>query len=294
VVGATGALPPVGSVSRFVREGLGPSPKTGHVLAVFERACALRMSGGQVVALVEDGIGNGPLNVVLGSGAAGWTGGLQVGGTVQWDGARLRIGPWALALDSAPTWEPRPDWDRLRGRRQAVARRLADLRRLALTAAPPDSLLALLSPLPEGTPDPVLAAAAGALPALRAGWQGSQSQLRRAAGRLAGLGRGLTPAGDDFLSGLLLWAWLAHPEPQRFGAVLLEEAAPRTTTYSAALLQAAARGGCNVAWHRLLAALDQGPPTAVAQGVQDVLAYGHTSGADTLAGFLWLAEDVNE
>ena len=289
MVGAVEAPLPVASVSRFVREGLRYCPKTGNVLAVFERACALRMSDGQVVALVEDGIGDGPLNVVLESGVASWTGGLQVGGAVQWDGARLRIGPWALVLDSAPTWEPRPDWGHLRGHRHAAARRLADLRRLALTAAPPGSWLALLSPLPEETPDPVWAAAAGALPALRDGWQGDLDQLRRAAARLAGLGRGLTPAGDDFLSGVLLWAWLAHPEPQRFGAVLLEEAAPRTTTYSAALLQAAARGACNVAWHRLLAALDTGAQGPLSAGVQDVLAYGHTSGADTLAGFLWLA-----
>ena len=57
---------------------------------------------------------------------------------------------------------------------------------------------------------------------------------------LAGLGDGLTPAGDDWLVGMMLWAWLAHAAPRRFCQVLSDAAVPRTTTLSAAFLQAAA------------------------------------------------------
>jgi hypothetical protein len=112
--------------------------------------------------------------------------------------------------------------------------------------------------------------------------------LSAAARQLAGLGNGLTPAGDDFLTGVMLWAWLAHPQPQRFSALLAETAVPRTTTLSAAFLQAAAEGECSIAWHRLLQALAAGDERNLVGVVASVLATGQTSGADALAGFLWL------
>ena len=132
-------------------------------------------------------------------------------------------------------------------------------------------------------------AARRALPLLRAGWAGDLSLLREGAAQLAGLGAGLTPAGDDFLCGLMLWAWLAHPDPEALCRVVVEAAAPRTTTLSAALLRAAGRGECSAAWHRLLAALATGDEGRILAATQRVLAHGATSGAAALAGFLWQA-----
>jgi hypothetical protein len=103
---------------------------------------------------------------------------------------------------------------------------------------------------------------------------------------LAGLGGGLTPAGDDFLTGVMLWAWLTHLEPQGFCRRLFEASAARTTMLSAAFLRSAAEGECSAAWHDLLAALDGGPEQQLAEAVASVLSFGHTSGADALAGFV--------
>ncbi|MGD8515406.1 MAG: DUF2877 domain-containing protein [Anaerolineae bacterium] len=125
--------------------------------------------------------------------------------------------------------------------------------------------------------------------ALKQGWAGEESLLPAAAARLAGLGGGLTPAGDDFLVGAMLWGWLARPHPQRFCTVLAETAVPRTTVLSAAFLQAAARGECSHVWHRLLQVLAAGQHLQLAAAVTGILAHGQTSGADALAGFLWLA-----
>jgi hypothetical protein len=97
----------------------------------------------------------------------------------------------------------------------------------------------------------------------------------------------LTPAGDDFLAGAMLWGWLAHPTPDFLCRLVIEAAVPRITTLSAAFLRAAARGECSAAWHALLAALSRGSDEEVARAARDVLALGATSGADTLAGFLW-------
>ena len=126
---------------------------------------------------------------------------------------------------------------------------------------------------------------------LRSGWEGDVTALRDAAAHLAGLGIGLTPAGDDFLAGIMLWAWLAYPAPGPLCRALVEAAAPRTTTLSAAFLRAAARGECDANWHQLLAALSTGSAAQLAPAVQQVVAHGATSGADMLAGFLWLTDN---
>jgi hypothetical protein len=161
---------------------------------------------------------------------------------------------------------------------------------LARSQAPADSLLDLLVGSPPSGPTSVsLAAARRASRLLHRGLAGDEVALQAGAAQLAGLGSGLTPAGDDFLAGLMLWAWLAHPTPDAFCQQLLSVAAPRTTTLSAAFLRAAGRGECSAPWHHLLAALVTGQEASLAAALSQALAHGQTSGADTLAGFLWPA-----
>jgi hypothetical protein len=149
----------------------------------------------------------------------------------------------------------------------------------------------LNTPLTDGRLDrAIFSTAQKAGKDLREGWAGNQEKLRVAGTKLAGLGCGLTPAGDDFLTGTMLWAWLAHPDPTSFCHTLLRVAAPRTTALSAAFLRAAAHGGCSQSWHALLAALSAGTKAEITVAVQQVLTHGATSGADTLAGFLYLSQ----
>ncbi|MEA3340716.1 MAG: DUF2877 domain-containing protein, partial [Chloroflexota bacterium] len=191
-----------------------------------------------------------------------------------------------VALGKAVIWEPRPDWESLRAACDDLADRLPLLRTLALRHAPAGSLLTLTS-TQAGVPDATFAADREAAEILRTGWEGDAARLQAGAAQLAGLGTGLTPAGDDFLTGLMLWGWLAHPDPDFLCRALAGAAAPHTTTLSAAFLRAAARGECSAAWHALLAALSRGSDEEVAGAVLAVLAHGATSGADALAGFLW-------
>jgi hypothetical protein len=127
---------------------------------------------------------------------------------------------------------------------------------------------------------------------LSLGWEGDGTQLRIAASRLAGLGGGLTPSGDDFLVGVMIWAWLAHPMPERVCHPLLEASDLRTTALSGALLRAAARGECSLSWHHLLSALQGRPKDELVAAVRNVLRYGHTSGADALAGLIWTGQNI--
>jgi len=291
------------SISRPVRERL-YQPHQGRfdarVLAVFERACDLVTQDGEVVGLVSPQIGDGPLNIVV-DGAAGLFVGIGAGMPValelEPEKERLWVGGLGVELGEAMVWEPRPDWEALRARRAAIAPCLPLLQTICKRHAPTGSLLALLGaapPPPGGAPArAILSTAQEAAEALREGWGGDHERLQEGAAGLAGLGGGLTPAGDDFLAGAMLWAWLAYPAPCPLCRALVEVAALRTTTLSAAFLRAAARGECNASWHTLLAALSERPgeekETKITAVVQEVLAHGATSGADSLAGFLYLS-----
>ena len=292
--GETSVIPHIRarSISRTIWESLPSSPTAAHVLAVFERACNLVAWDGRVIGVVLSEIGDGPLNVVN-EGKPGVFASLQPGMPARLERGRLRFGPLEIDLANARVWEPCPDWEELRACGAAIGDRLPLLRDIALQDAPEGNLLNLTRDHPtrpeslDSASTFVLAAAREATGLLRAGWQGDTDLLRAGAARLAGLGSGLTPSGDDFLCGVMTWALLAHPNPTAICHLLLDASAPHTATLSAALLGAAARGECSAAWHLLLAALARGSNSDLAAATRDVLSHGATSGADTLAGFLW-------
>jgi len=113
---------------------------------------------------------------------------------------------------------------------------------------------------------------------------------------LAGLGPGLTPAGDDFLAGVLLALAEERPTDADLGEIadlLLETAAPRTHEISAAYLKTAHAGEAHERWHALLGALSAGDSTAIEDTAHGVVEVGETSGADMLAGFLTAMQAVH-
>jgi hypothetical protein len=111
---------------------------------------------------------------------------------------------------------------------------------------------------------------------------------RRAAHQLAGLGAGLTPAGDDVLMGAIYAVWIIHPVDQAklVAAAIACEAVPMTTSLSAAWIRAAAHGQAGIRWHDLFNALLLGNQLAIQSSVKRILSIGCTSGSDALAGFL--------
>jgi hypothetical protein len=280
------------TASRAVLDRLREGPLAGRVLATFAHVCDLLVPEDEVVALVTPRVGNGPLNVVV-EGSAGLFGGVASGMPATLRRDVIKIGRLEVTLGEVTVWEPRPDWESSRRELAAIRARLATLRAVCLQQMPPGSLLALLELAPDRDrpPQPVLDAARRAATNLQGGWEGETARLQAGGARLAGLGGGLTPCGDDFLAGVMLWAWLAHPAPNEFCHCLAEEAAGRTTTLSAAFLRAAARGECGAAWHALLEALSGGDDARVAGVAREILAHGATSGADALAGFLWTGQN---
>ncbi len=267
---------------------------TARVLSVFEQACNLVTPTGDVISVVLPPIGDGPLNIVVEMETKAKEtphsfSTIAVGAPVMVEGACLHIGNLNIKLNDATVWEPRPDWHRLRSRWAAITSQLPLLRDLAQRLGPADSFLSLLQ---EPTDDSTSTSfAAGISSTARTATHGllmrngEETRLRTSIEMLAGLGCGLTPAGDDLLAGWMIGLWLFHPTPKSPCRVIIETAAPRTTILSAAFMRASARGECSVAWHRLLTALSE-PGSLKAELVQRILAHGATSGADGLAGFL--------
>lgn len=118
-----------------------------------------------------------------------------------------------------------------------------------------------------------------------------------AAGGLIGLGEGSTPAGDDYLIGVLHALRFAEANDDvrdsstsdrrsSLAAVVNDLGPARTTVASAAWLAAAARGEASPVWRALLDALGNGDETAVRAAGRAVRTTGHTSGAYSLRGFL--------
>ncbi len=121
---------------------------------------------------------------------------------------------------------------------------------------------------------------------------GQWEDFARAAREMAGLGIGLTPAGDDFLAGVL--AALRYHGRSRGRAVVpktfLEDLAaslsPRTTPFSGFLLCCAARGLLARPMADWLAAVHAGEADKAAGCVSGMAAMGHSSGLDTFLGML--------
>lgn len=289
------------SVSRPAWDRLTGAEFDGEVLAVFRRACILKVtpcstvdeSEGSALALVLPEIGDGPLNIVLDA-QVNVMAGFQRGQAACFHHNSLRIGGVCVPFERASIWEPRPDWDELRSRNEAMTRTLEMVLSLARHDAPSTSIMAMLDPaicvgVLQLSVREFFAAARRGMKALEVGWKGEISALRTGVSRLAGLGPGLTPAGDDFLAGVMLCLWLRHPEPLVACRSILQVAVPRTTLFSAAMLQRAAVGECSADWHRLLYAIASGDREGIGVATRPVLAHGNTSGGDTLAGFLWMS-----
>jgi len=288
------------SISQPVMVTLERGDFAGSVLSVFAEACNLISDQGEIVALVSQRVGNGPLNIVL-EGYGFLSRSLEVGLPAEGDGRSIRVGEALMvSLAGAEVWEPRLEWQGLDTDQPGLKTNLAILHDHLIAQAPAESLACLLVAGPAGGHSLESAyrkvareAIEGLLAALRIG---DRQGITAGAVALAGLGPGLTPAGDDFLLGLMagLRTWPQFLEERGLSVketcqAIYGATDGRTNFLSMALLQSAREGMFGEAWHILLAALRQGKADEVRGAADRILGFGGTSGADALSGFLLLA-----
>jgi hypothetical protein len=115
---------------------------------------------------------------------------------------------------------------------------------------------------------------------------GDRARAAEVAGRLMGLGPGLTPSGDDVLVGIeaALHA-LARPSAGFLG-LATGDVEGRTTALAATLLRHAGAGEFAERLHALLAALLGSDDEAIPAAIDRAVAWGATSGTDCLLGVL--------
>lgn len=252
---------------------------SARVLSVFERACNLVNAEGELLALVTHERGLNPFAMLIDGKLAG----VRVEDEVKIKGERLEIGDLEIRdWRAAAVWNPKPEWEAVRGALSDAV--LDELLAVGKAEAPEGSLLEL-SPHLADQPNLFFGRAQRGTTALVLGLQNkNRAEYLAGARLLAGAGGGLTPAGDDFVVGVLLAGWAGlYGEMGDWRLEIVEAVAPLTTTLSAAYVRAAARGECALYWHKLLEAL-------VAQRdwrleIRELVRVGHTSGADALAGF---------
>jgi hypothetical protein len=113
---------------------------------------------------------------------------------------------------------------------------------------------------------------------------------------LIGRGAGSTPAGDDFLIGMLAQAWASVGENAPL-VVLLRALSDRlpllTTSASVSYLRAATRGEFGSHVTVLVRSLERVPRARTLALAGRVAGHGVSSGLDTLAGFIAAAEDYD-
>jgi hypothetical protein len=284
------------------------------VLHVFDRACNLINERREVLSIVTPHIGNGPFNLVVEDDVLFSTH-LHIETAMFIHADQLQLGNLIINTTSAKLWCPRPDWEELHAKRDDI---LDQLTLLPITnyevrgLDTPSPALHQTHDLLSKSGASVAASAQGysttgfnpKLPIIAKHPFGTKYLFSNslissftttdlptsltAARKLAGLGPGLTPAGDDFILGAILAAWIIHP--REIASVIAQEiantAAPLTTSLSAAWLRSAGGGETGILWHQFFDALISSDPVRIHDAMDKILAVGETSGADAMAGFI--------
>jgi hypothetical protein len=252
------------NVNRWLANSLQP-----RILHVFDEACNLINERKEVISVVTAKIGNGPLNLVVEDGLS-FSENLYAESEISIEGKNLNLGDLTINTAAAELWDPRPNWQKLYAQQDRI---LAQLQRLQITNSGDDVGFQLLDCL------------IGDLCSAMA--KADIMTASKLACHLAGLGIGLTPAGDDYLIGAMYATWILHPPDVALvlAREIAEAAAQLTTSLSGALLRSAARGEAGIVWHEFFDALISDEMLRIQVALNTLLAVGESSGADALAGF---------
>lgn len=233
------------------------------ILHVFDEVCNLINENKEILSIVHAGIGNGPFNLVV-EDAVMFTRSLDAESNVSIQEKEISLGDIEISFSRSQLWNPIPNWSELRDKKDEIANRLS----LLPIEIEDESILQFSNSL------------IGALTTTDA------QTAKAAASKLAGLGIGLTPAGDDFLMGAMHAAWIIHPQDtaKKITEEIANVAAPLTTSLSGAWLKSAARGEAGELWHDFFDALLEDKNIYVP--MSRILSVGETSGSDALAGFI--------
>jgi hypothetical protein len=265
------------SIARPLLETLAATPFSGAIFGLFDQSCNLIDAQHRLIALTSSTIGKGPFSIVIEESPHVFDK-FALHQPVLATRRDVIIGAWHIGLEHAEIWEPAITWPE---RPYELPPTIAAL--LEPYAAWPH--LHSDSPLTRATFD----LARQATHKLKRGLA-QNSDIEAAVIDLAGLGGGLTPAGDDYLLGAMAALWLLRQTqlPPKIARLVT----PRTTTLSAAFLTAAALGHYAEPWHDFVQALLKNDVEDVKNAIDSIARIGASSGADALAGFAAVMQSI--
>jgi len=296
----------VRTISPFAQEWFSHTDKA-QILQVFKKSCNFVNVQKELLSLVMTEVGPGPFSVVVlhddtlkrGGGFSDW---VKVNHRVRIEGGSMLLGKVVVDVNNAEVWDPKPDWGNVHDHRNWILAKVPELITFLHEQAPPDSLFQIAGDLVDGKNihlqrlrismdirNKFNTAAIEPARFLLTGIATQQPSLwEPGLFGLLGLGGGLTPAGDDFILGVIFAMWIMLPFPQAkdifFSVHQLAE--HRTNQLSAAYLQAAVNGEASYPWHSVFEAIISEKPNALYGAVRSILDFGQTSGSDALTGFV--------
>lgn len=259
--------------------------RTAKVLHVFDSACNLINSEGEIVSITSIKLGKGPFSISIP--LDNFQDYIDKFSKITSAQDHLSVGELNIDISHSPLWDPNPDWGKIVGR---LEENIEDIFSFLKKYAPMESMVNLLIARENGNRQTkwIQERASAGSNELQDGIKLIEKKLiNSGTSKLAGLGIGLTPSGDDYLVGIIfgLWATLPRPEAIHISNLISHTAAPLTTTLSKQYIKSAAVGEAGELWHNFIEAVSNKSPDDIFNSIKRILNTGHTSGADCLAGF---------
>lgn len=250
-----------------------------RVLHVFDHACNLIDEDRDVISIVNPRLGNGPFSIVVDP-ELFFPEHMDAQTPISVEENQISLGDLLISTNHATQWNPRPNWERLHANKENISNLSVHF--------PARSLPVGLSTYHSQFPIHLIPSLTSALT------HADLPIAKQVATNLAGLGIGLTPSGDDIIMGALYATWIIHPPEiaSVLGNEVAETASALTTSLSAAWLRSAGRGEAGSLWHQFFDAMLMGGD--IQSKIKNILAVGHTSGADALTGFMGVLTCWNE
>ncbi len=238
--------------------------------------------GDRLVSVVSEEVGRGPINIVAGEIDS------AVGDHLTVSAEKIRFGSVSVSRAGAEiydsTWRPKA-LDR-----SVLSGNLPVLEQTLRENSPPESLVFLLDPVGgKGPPGLFGRAMRETFQAATRSLFHSPDDLVAGCRRLKGLGSGLTPAGDDFIAGLLTALVVLDRLSGTDRSKLREKMAAAARTgnlLSNSFISLAAGGWFFERLKNLLDGLAGVDPAQVRRRAGELIAFGASSGSDLAVGLL--------
>ncbi len=253
----------------------------GSVQSVYSKALNLLHPSGVLISIVNSPVQMTDYGLVIaGFDPSGVC--INPGTHFLWEKELLLLPNMVVDLSGATVWSG----SFLYGKTELSMKKIEQIKKIYMESAPEEGF----SPLITGRPGNIYSKAAFKIINMEPG-RAFEAERGVDFSHLIGMGIGFTPSGDDFLTGIMFYEQLSGMELVERGSVAGD--LERTTIGGRTLLDLALKNSYPAYLIRF-GELFTSSVNSVKDEVMRVLDHGSTSGSDSLAGFIWAAENFEK